>query len=164
MSPLTPTESRDLRALAGVMIPASTAYKVPGADDDLILADILKSLERDTDEVRAALKQLSALSGGAFADLAPDRRRDVAAAFQKGGAPLRAQPRGVVATTATTGNALARPSRARRSRGMPSSRATGPCSTRNARRCIGAQRRLLRPDSGRDLAALPPGDVASPSC
>ena len=31
---LTDAEARDLRALAGLMIPASTTYKVPGADDD----------------------------------------------------------------------------------------------------------------------------------
>jgi hypothetical protein len=94
---LTDAEARDLRALAGVMIPASAAYKVPGADDDLIFADIRKSLERDTGDVRTALKQLTALGGGAFADLAPDRRHDVAETFkQQGGAPLGALNRVVL--------------------------------------------------------------------
>ncbi len=86
---LTDAELRDLRALAGLMIPASTAYSVPGADDDLIFAEIVKNLERDTADARAALKQLAELGGGAFAELAPDRRAEVAARFkQEGGAAL----------------------------------------------------------------------------
>jgi hypothetical protein len=95
--PLTDKEARDLRALAAIMIPASTTYGVPGADDDLIFADILKSLERDTDTAREALAQLATLSGGSFADLAPDRRAALAATFKdKGGAPLFALNRVVL--------------------------------------------------------------------
>jgi hypothetical protein len=94
---LTDTEANDLRALAGMMIPASTTYGVPGADDDLIFVDILKSLERDTDAARGALAQLATLSGGAFADLPPNRRAAVAATFKaKGGAPLFALNRVVL--------------------------------------------------------------------
>ena len=94
---LADAEARDLRALAGVMIPASAAYNVPGADDEAIFADILKSLERDTDDTRAALAHLAKLAGGAFADLASDRRRDVASTFkQEGGAPLFALNRVVL--------------------------------------------------------------------
>jgi hypothetical protein len=88
-SALTDAEARDLRALAAEMIPASAAYDVPGADDDLIFADILKSLERDTADARTALKHLAKHAGGPFAALAPERRRAVAAAFkQEGGAAL----------------------------------------------------------------------------
>lgn len=94
---LTAAETRDLRALAAEMIPASATYNVPGADDELIFADILKSLERDTDDARTALKQLAALSGGPFADLPADRRREIAAAFKtEGGAPLFALNRVVL--------------------------------------------------------------------
>jgi len=94
---LTDAEARDLRALAGVMIPASAEYKVPGADDDKIFADILRSLERDCDDCRLALKELAALSGGSFADLAPARRGEVAAAFKRqGGAKLAALNRVVL--------------------------------------------------------------------
>lgn len=86
---LTDAEIRDLRALAGVMIPASTTYGVPGADDPLIFDEILRNLERDTADTRTALRHLAELSGGAFADLAPDRRAEVSARFkQEGGAPL----------------------------------------------------------------------------
>lgn len=94
---LSDAEIRDLRALAGLMIPASATYGVPGADDDLIFADIVRSLERDTADAQAALRQLAALSGGALADLPPQRRAEVAARFkQEGGAPLLALNRVVL--------------------------------------------------------------------
>jgi hypothetical protein len=94
---LTDGESRDLRALAGLMIPASAIHGVPGADDDLIFADIVKSLERDTADAKTALKQLAALSGGAFADLSPERRAEIGARFkQEGGPPLFALNRVVL--------------------------------------------------------------------
>jgi hypothetical protein len=94
---LTDAEIRDLRVLAGLMIPASPRHGVPGADDGLIFADILKSLERDTADARTALRQLAALSGGAFADLSPESRAEIAARFkQEGGAPLFALNRVVL--------------------------------------------------------------------
>jgi len=94
---LSDAEIRDLRVLAGLMIPASASHGVPGADDELIFADILKSLERDTADARTALRQLAALSGGAFADLSPERRQEVAARFrQEGGGPLFALNRVVL--------------------------------------------------------------------
>ena len=86
---LTDAELRDLRALAGLMIPASTRYGVPGADDEPIFTDIVKSLERDTADARTALRHLATLSEGAFCDLPPERRAEVTARFrQEGGAPL----------------------------------------------------------------------------
>jgi hypothetical protein len=84
-SPLSTAETRDLRAFAGLMIPASQRYGVPGADDEAIFADIARSLGRDRDDVRSALKRL-----GPFADLTPDRRLDVAAAFRAEGGPALA--------------------------------------------------------------------------
>lgn len=94
---LTDAEARDLRLLAGIMIPASTRHGVPGADDALIFADILKSLERDTADSQLALKQLREMSGGAFTDLQAERRTEVAMRFkQEGGAPLFALNRVVL--------------------------------------------------------------------
>ncbi len=94
---LTAEQARDLRALAGFIIPASAAYDVPGADDDKIFADILRSLERDHDDICRALAHLATLAGGAFADLGPERRVEVAAAFREtGGAPLTALVRVVL--------------------------------------------------------------------
>jgi hypothetical protein len=94
---LTAEQIRDFRALAGTIIPASATYGVPGADDERIFKDILRSLERDRDDVRQALAQLARLAGGAFAELDPARRAEVAATFREtGGAPLAALVRVVL--------------------------------------------------------------------
>jgi hypothetical protein len=82
---LSPAEQRDLRCVAGMMVPASEAFDVPGADDPTIFADITASLGRDFGAARQALGVLAALSGGAFADLDETRRQAVAASFQAQG-------------------------------------------------------------------------------
>jgi|SRR5882757_557939 len=66
---LTATERRDLRRLAGFMVPASVEYGVPGADDEMIFADIVRSLGRDENDVRKALAMLRDMTDGDFADL-----------------------------------------------------------------------------------------------
>src|SRR5882672_10727401 len=66
---LTAAERRDLRRLAGFMLPASTEYGVPGADDETIFGDIVRSLGRDENDVRMALAMLRDMSDGDFADL-----------------------------------------------------------------------------------------------
>lgn len=68
---LTPAEQRDLRRIAGIMIPASDTYRVPGADDAAIVADIMASLGRDGPAVRAALSLLREAAGGDFSELSP---------------------------------------------------------------------------------------------
>jgi hypothetical protein len=73
------SELAELRCLAGVIIPASTKYDVPGADDDRIFADIVASIGRDAEPVLAALARLRALAGGPFAALDDARRTEVAA-------------------------------------------------------------------------------------
>ncbi|QWG17189.1 hypothetical protein KMZ68_19730 [Bradyrhizobium sediminis] len=94
---LSPDQIRDLRALAGMIIPASTVYDVPGADDDKILNDILRSLERDRDDIARALAHLAAIGGCAFADLESEHRTEVAAVFREvGGASLAALVRVVL--------------------------------------------------------------------
>jgi hypothetical protein len=86
---LSSAEARDLRCIAGMMIPASTEFGVPGADDAIIFADIVKSLGRDLGDVRKALGGFSELAGGAFADLDAARREEVAASFRaRGGAEV----------------------------------------------------------------------------
>jgi hypothetical protein len=88
---LTAEQVRDLRALAGIIIPPSPVYAVPGADDERIFNDMLRSLGRDRDDIGRALAQLAGLAGGAFADLEPARRAEVASGFREaGGAPLAA--------------------------------------------------------------------------
>jgi len=66
---LTSAEWRDLRRLAAFMVPASAEYGVPGADDEAIFADIVRSLGRDRNEIRKALAMLREIAGGDFAGL-----------------------------------------------------------------------------------------------
>ncbi|HJU17122.1 MAG TPA: hypothetical protein VJ770_11710 [Stellaceae bacterium] len=66
---LTPAELRDLRRLAAFMVPASAEYGVPGADDEAIFADIVRSLGRDRDAVRNTLVLLRESAGDGFAGL-----------------------------------------------------------------------------------------------
>jgi hypothetical protein len=82
---LTPRQRDDLRIIAAMIIPASDEYKVPGADDPAIQADILATLGRDTRPVVAALEHLARLAGMPLADLAPDARNAVAQEFRKAG-------------------------------------------------------------------------------
>ncbi len=82
---LTAAQRDDLRIIAGVMIPASTEYGVPGADDAIIQADIVATLGRDTGMVRQALDQLARLAGMPLADLDAARREMVAAEFRASG-------------------------------------------------------------------------------
>ncbi len=69
---------RALRRVAALMIPASAAHGVPGADDDTIFGDIVRSLDRDADAVRAALRRLDELAGGAYADCDDETQRSAA--------------------------------------------------------------------------------------
>lgn len=88
-STLSPAERRELACVAGMMIPPSDEFAVPGADDALIIDDICATLGRDAADTRAALASLSGLSGGSFADLAAAQRDAVAEQFRTaGGAPL----------------------------------------------------------------------------
>ena len=94
---LTAEQVRDLRALAGIIIPPSAVYGVPGADDERIFNDVLRSLDRDRDDIGRALAQLAGLGGGGFADLEPARRAEVASRFREaGGAALAALVRVVL--------------------------------------------------------------------
>jgi hypothetical protein len=88
---LTEDEARALRLVAAMMIPASTAFGVPGADDATIFADILTSIGRDAALVRQALHRLDALAGGVFANLRLEPRLAAAAALRaEGGTSLAA--------------------------------------------------------------------------
>jgi hypothetical protein len=75
---LTPAQNDDLRAIAGVIIPASAEFDVPGADDPTIQADMLATLGRDAGLVREALAELARLAGAPLANLDPARREAVA--------------------------------------------------------------------------------------
>lgn len=82
---LTPRQRDDLRTIAAMIIPASDEYKVPGADDPAIQADILATLDRDTKPVAAALHHLARLAGQPLAELDGARRDAVAREFRSDG-------------------------------------------------------------------------------
>ena len=84
---LTPAQRDDLRTVASMMIPESAEYRVPGADDSRIQADILTTLGRDTKQVAAALDHLACLAGGALSRLDPARREAVVRQFRADGGP-----------------------------------------------------------------------------
>jgi hypothetical protein len=84
---LTQAQRDDLRALCGIIIPPSEEYRVPGADDDRIQADMLATLGRDFSDVREALTLLAKLSEGSFAALDPTQRLRTALRLRGTGAP-----------------------------------------------------------------------------
>lgn len=67
-------EGQTLRTIAGHMIPASTHYGVPGADDPVIYADILNSVGRDRPALLEALAVVEARAGGSLSAL-PHRQQ-----------------------------------------------------------------------------------------
>ena len=82
---LTAAQRDDLRTIAAMIIPESAEYRVPGADDSRIQADILATLGRDTKQVAAALDHLARIAGMPLAKLDPTRREAVAKEFRANG-------------------------------------------------------------------------------
>ena len=82
---LTPAQRADLRTVAAMIIPASEEYKVPGADDPAIQADMLATLGRDTALVMQALDHLARLAGKPLAELDTAKRDAVATEFRATG-------------------------------------------------------------------------------
>jgi hypothetical protein len=82
---LSSAQRDDLRTVAGMIVPASTEYDVPGADDAAIQTDILGTIGRDTDGVRAALDHLARLAGKPLANRDSVGRDAVAREFRTSG-------------------------------------------------------------------------------
>ena len=61
LTELSPAETDTLHRIAGMLLPPSEEYGVPGANDPLILADIIRSIGRDAANIRAALAELAPL-------------------------------------------------------------------------------------------------------
>ena len=82
---LTPTEHDDLRVISAMIIPESVEFGVPGADDPAIQGDIIATLGRDGELVRAALGHLARLAGGPLSELDEAKREAVAKEFRATG-------------------------------------------------------------------------------
>ncbi len=86
---LSPQETDDLRVIAGTMVPASAEHGIPGADDPLIFADLLRSLGRDLPQVRQAIAGIASRCGGTFAAMGiDDREACIAACHATGDAAI----------------------------------------------------------------------------
>ena len=82
---LTSTQLQTLRLVAGLMVPASSGYGVPGADDPAIVAEMAATLGRDEAAVVEALDTLAERAGGDFSALDPEARMDVALGLRAAG-------------------------------------------------------------------------------
>ncbi|MGL3214340.1 hypothetical protein [Bradyrhizobium sp. BR 1433] len=82
---LTAAQRANLRTVAAMIVPASDEYKVPGADDAAIQADMLATLGRDTALVAQALDHLAKLAGKPLAELDDAGRDAVAREFRSHG-------------------------------------------------------------------------------
>jgi hypothetical protein len=82
---LTSAQRDDLCTVAAMIIPPSDEYKVPGADDPAIQADLLATLGRDTVLVRQALDHLGRLAGKPLAELDTAKRDAIAQEFRAAG-------------------------------------------------------------------------------
>jgi hypothetical protein len=82
---LTSQQRDDLRVVGAMIIPASTEYNVPGADDAAIQADILATLGRDAAGICEALDHLARLAGMPLANLDSAKREAVAQEFRSTG-------------------------------------------------------------------------------
>src|SRR5882724_10475065 len=82
---LSSIQRNDLRTVAAMIIPASTEYAVPGADDAAVQADVLNTMGRDTEAVCAALDHLARLAGRPLAELDAARRDAVGKEFRASG-------------------------------------------------------------------------------
>ena len=82
---LTSAQQDDLRAVAGMIIPPSDEYNVPGADDTAIQADIIATLGREAQIVCQALDHLARLAGKPLVDLDAAQRDAIAKEFRAAG-------------------------------------------------------------------------------
>jgi hypothetical protein len=94
---LSAAEAANLREIAGTMIPASAESGMPGADDPVIQADLVKSLGRDVAPVREAIAAIFDKAGGDFAGLSIDKREALIADYTTNcGLPAAALGRAVL--------------------------------------------------------------------
>ncbi|MDO8397966.1 MAG: hypothetical protein Q7T45_09100 [Bradyrhizobium sp.] len=82
---LTSLQRDDLQTIAAMIVPASDEYKVPGADDPAIQADMLATLSRDAALVTHALDHLAHLAGKPLAELDTAQREAIANEFRATG-------------------------------------------------------------------------------
>lgn len=86
-NPFSEDERGALATLAGMIVPASDEYGVPGADDPAIVDNILKDASRCPGQLSLALASLDELArdahGAAYSNLSDEQRDSVTTAFRE---------------------------------------------------------------------------------
>lgn len=86
-TPLSDEERQALRALVGMIVPASTKYQIPGADDEVIFTDILTTATPHHAALSMALGALENVVGengsSSFAELSLGQREDTVEIFRR---------------------------------------------------------------------------------
>jgi len=95
--PMTREQQQALKILAGLMIPASREYQVPGADDELIFSDILRTVIPQQQVASLVIDQLNDLADGDFAGGSSVVVQQAAERFRVSGSPLVAFVHALVA-------------------------------------------------------------------
>jgi len=80
-NPFSIEEQDTMRELAGLIVPNSPEYAVPGADDELIFADILGSALANEHEIKAGVEYAAALESPLSESIAQLEGRPEVAAF-----------------------------------------------------------------------------------
>ena len=75
-------EQQVLRTIVGHIIPASAEYGMPGADDDLIFADICHAARREEAAIREAIATVDRMSDGRFAGMDRAEQAQLLASFR----------------------------------------------------------------------------------
>ena len=75
-------EQQILRIIVGHIIPASAPHDMPGADDELIFADIRHSARREEAAIREAIATVSQMAGGRLADLSRSEQGSLLGRFR----------------------------------------------------------------------------------
>ena len=85
-SPFTSDELAVMRRVAGLMIPASDEYRVPGADDDAIFAAVALRCGEAADVLKAGLASLGTMAeerhGAGYVDLSAEDAGQLAVDLQ----------------------------------------------------------------------------------
>lgn len=79
---LDSSQKETLLCVLAHMIPASAQFGIPGADDPIIFADILRSIGRDGEAVQKSLRSIDALAHGRLTTLSPALQRGLLAQFR----------------------------------------------------------------------------------
>ncbi len=75
-------EEQTLRIIVSHIIPASAAHDMPGADDELIFADIRYAARREEPAIREAVATVDRMTGGRLAELSRSEQAELLARFR----------------------------------------------------------------------------------